>query len=109
MLSLLLLYWIGKYFYKLAEEYDKSKWGYAILGIVVFYSGAIIIGGIIMFIVEMLSSGFIDRFSDNVLGLIMMPFGALSCYLLYKYFEKTWEKNDPRKNSIIDQIGKIEE
>ena len=34
MLGLVLLYWIGKYFYKLAEEYDKSKWGFAILGLV---------------------------------------------------------------------------
>ena len=44
MLGLLLLYWIGKYFYKLAEAYDKSKWGFTILGIVVYYAGIVVLG-----------------------------------------------------------------
>ena len=39
-------------------------------------------------------------------GFLMLPFGLLSCYLLYKYLEKTWTKNDPRNNNNIDEIGK---
>ena len=109
MLGLLLLYWIGKYFYKLAEEYDKSKWGFAILGIVAYYAGSIVLGGIIMFVIDFFSEGFLESINEMMLGFMMMPFGILSCYLLYKYLEKTWEKNDPRKNSMIDQIGKIKE
>lgn len=109
MLSVILLYWIGKYFYKLAEEYDKSQWSYAILGIAVFYAGAIIVGGIIMFIIEIFSPGFVDSYSENILGLMMMPFGALSCYLFYNLLEKKWKKNDPRLNNNIDDIGKIEQ
>ncbi|TDN87659.1 hypothetical protein DET49_111107 [Salegentibacter sp. 24] len=38
MLGLLLLYWIGKYHYRLAGEYDKSQWGFTILGIVAYYA-----------------------------------------------------------------------
>lgn len=108
MLGIILLYWIGKYFYKLAEEYDKSKWGYAILGIVVYYAGTLIFGMIIMAVGEVFSLGFVDTFNETLLGIIMLPFGVLSCYLLYKYLEKTWKKNNPKKDDLIDQIGKVE-
>ncbi|PQJ77716.1 hypothetical protein [Polaribacter porphyrae] len=109
MLGLILLYWIGKYFYKLAEEYNKSRWGYAILGIVVYYIGLLVLGGIVVGIVEIIFEGFIDSVNDVLLSFIALPFGILSCYLLYKYLEKTWKNNDPRKNNMIDEIRKIEE
>ncbi len=40
----LLIYFIGKYFYKLSEEYNQNKWLYAILGIVVYYAAGICLG-----------------------------------------------------------------
>lgn len=109
MLGLVLLYWIGKYFYKLAEEFEKSKWAYVILGIVVYYTGIILFGIIFMIIGEIISPGYVDTFNETLLGFMALPFGILSCYLLYKYLEKTWKKNDPRKNSMIDQIGRVED
>lgn len=109
MLGLILLYWIGKYFYKLAEEYDKHKWGYAILGIVFYYGGTFFFGMILVFIIEIFSPGFIDTVNDNVLGIMALPFGILSCYLAYKYFEKTWEKNHHDPTKFLDEIGKSEE
>lgn len=105
MLGLVLLYWIGKYFYKLAEEYTKNKWGFAILGIGVYYLGTFIFGIIFMIIGEVITPGYIDTFNETLLSFIALPFGILSCYLLYKYLQKTWKKNDPRKNNLIDQIG----
>ena len=107
MLGLALLYWIGKYFYKLSDEYDKSKWGFTILGIVIYYSGSILFGIILVVIAEVFSPGYTDTFNETLLGLIAIPFGLLSSYLLYKYLEKTWKKNDPRKNNMINQIGEI--
>ena len=44
MLGFILLYWIGKYFYKLAEKYQKSEWGYALLGIGSYYGGILLAG-----------------------------------------------------------------
>lgn len=103
MLGLLLIYWIGKYFYNLAEEYEKSQWGYAILGVVVYYGGTFFFGFVVGMIVEMVSPGFIEGFNETMLGILMIPFGILSAYLLYKYFEKTWEKNKPENE--LDEIG----
>lgn len=108
MLGLILLYWIGKYFYKLAEEYNKSKWGFTILGIVVYYAGILLFSIITGIIAEIFSPGFIDTFNETLFGFLMLPFGLLSCYLLYKYLEKTWKKNDPIKNNSIEEIGKLE-
>lgn len=103
MLGLILIYWIGKYFYKLAEEYDKNKWAFAILGIVVYY-GSIILFGITTGIVsEIVSPGSIETMNETLLSILMLPLGLLSCYLLYKYLEKTWKKNRPINE--IDEIG----
>lgn len=106
MLGLVLLYWIGKYFYKLAEEYDKSQWGFAILGIVVYYFGTFVLGFVFGLIVELISPGFFDTMNDMAINLLALPFGLLSCYLLYNYLEKTWEKNKPNPNKLIEEIGK---
>ena len=80
--------------------------GFAILGIVVYYSGIILFSFIIGIIAEIISTGFLDTFDDSIFGLLMLPFGILSCYLLYKYLEKTWKKNKPDLNKLIDEIGK---
>lgn len=109
MLGLILLYWIGKKFYKLAAVYEKSQWGYTILGIVSYYGGTIVFGLIFGIIAEIVSPGYIDTVNDTMLGLAGLPFGVLSCYLLYNYLKKTWKKNDPRLNNNIDDIGKIEQ
>ncbi|WP_026775120.1 hypothetical protein [Polaribacter sp. Hel_I_88] len=107
MLGLILLYWIGKYFYKLAEEYDKSKWVFAILGIVVYYVGSLLFGVIILFLIDAFSNEYSDdSISDFLLGVIAMPFGLLTCYFLYNYLKKTWQKEIPNTNKLIDEIGK---
>ncbi|GAB4162622.1 MAG: hypothetical protein Tsb0033_21780 [Winogradskyella sp.] len=103
MLGLILLYWIGKYFFKLAEEYNKNKWGFAILGVVTYYAGIIIFSFIFGIVIELTSPGAIDNMNETLLGLLMLPFGILSCYILYKYLQKTWKKNLPVNE--IDQIG----
>lgn len=42
MLGLSLLYFIGKYFYRLAEGFNKNKWYFAFLGNIVDYVGTFI-------------------------------------------------------------------
>ena len=59
--------------------------------------------GIIM---ELVSPGTVDTMSDTVLGVVALPFGVLSCYLLYKYLEKTWKKNHQDPRQLLDEIGK---
>lgn len=109
MLGLILIYWLGKKFYTLAEDFDKSKWGYAILGVVVYYSGIIAFAVIAAVFVEIVSSGYLDTMNERLFDLACLPFGLLSSYLLFKYLEKTWKKEDPRNNNSIDEIGRSQE
>jgi hypothetical protein len=102
MLGLVLLYWIGKYFYKLAEDYDKSKWGFAILGIVVYYAVSIVFVTIIMLIFPKFS----DSSNDLIMSLIALPFGLLACYLFYYFLEKSWKDSKILDKDEIDNIGK---
>ena len=109
MLGLILIYWIGKYFYNLADDYNKSKWGFTILGVVSYYGGLLFFGFAIGIIAEIFSPGFFDGFNETLYGLICLPLGVLTCYLLYQYLEKTWKKEEPMNNNSIDEIGKSQE
>ncbi|GGG07674.1 hypothetical protein GCM10011344_05310 [Dokdonia pacifica] len=93
MLGILLLYWIGKYFYKLAEEHNKSKWGFAILGIITYYVGTFLFGIILGIVIEQFSPGFVESIDEMLLGIILLPFGILSCYIFYKLLENSWKED----------------
>ena len=107
MLGFILLYWIGKYFYKLAEKYQKSEWGYALLGIGSYYGGILLAGFFTGIFVELLYPGVIENSNETLLGILMLPFGLLSCYVVYTYLEKTWKKNKPKNE--MDAIGVSQE
>lgn len=107
MLGLLLLYFIGKKFSELATEYDKTKWHYVVLSIAIYYVGAIGIMFCISVVLILLESTILERVSDSALGIFGIPFGLISCYLLYIYLEKKWKREIPLSDdSVIDQIGK---
>jgi thiamine transporter ThiT len=92
MLGLLLIYFIGKAFYDLSAKHNKSKWGFAILGIVVYYAGTFI-GGIIMGIIDFISgTNFTTSQSNLVLNLLAIPFGLLFCWIFHKILKSIWNK-----------------
>ena len=92
MLGLLLIYWIGNYFYKLARKYKQNEWGYALTGIAVYYVGGFVFVFLIGAIAEIISPGSVDQVSDLVFSLLGVPFGLGSCYFFYVYLERKWEK-----------------
>lgn len=111
MFGIILLIIIGRRFYKLAEKYEKkNSWLYPILGIISYYFGSIVIGGIIIFsYIEFVLDEYVDNYSDRGLGLMIMPFGILFTYLLYKFFERKWKKEYIPIGNEIDDIGKSQD
>ncbi len=87
MLGLLLIYWLGKNVYTLAEEHSKNQWGYAILSIVVYYGTTFIVG--------LLAAIFFDvsDVPDLALGIIAIPFGVGGWWLFKNYLETKWKKS----------------
>ncbi|MFD2825546.1 hypothetical protein ACFSYG_03615 [Leeuwenhoekiella polynyae] len=95
MIGLILLYWIGKYYYQLAEAHGKSKWGFAMLGIVAYYVGAVVSGILLGIFIELIAPGYFDTINDFLLSLMLLPFGIACTYLLYYYFKRSWERQAP--------------
>ena len=104
MLGLLLIYFIGKYFYDLAAEFEKNKWLYAILGVVMYYVGTFI-GGLILGVLDALMELGIDWDNNLLLGLLGLPFGIAASYLFY-YLLKSWSKSVVLVKDEINEIGK---
>lgn len=98
MLGLIFIYFLGKYFYELAIQYDKNKWGFAIAGIVVYYSTLMLAAFMIGVISELIQPGLVDDSSAIFMSLLAIPFGLLSAYLFYNYLKKKWSN----EHKIVD-------
>lgn len=105
MLGLLLIYFIGKHFYKLADEFNQNKWLYAILGIVIYYAAGFIFGAAlgIMDLLFELNLDFENMFGINLLAI---PIGIAACYGFYVLLKKKWEKSIVIIKDEIQDIGK---
>ena len=94
MLGLILIYSIGRYFFRLAEKHERSKWGFAILSIVVYYGSQFLFvfaGMLIMF-----GMGMDEDFSGGTELLLTIGgigFGLLATWLFYYLLEKSWAKS----------------
>lgn len=98
-----LLYFIGKAYYSLAERHEKSKWGFAILGIASYYFGIFLFGGIVVGVFyEIIMSKSVEDVDETVLTLIAIPFGGLTCWGLYKILDRQWSK--PKVFSVPEEI-----
>lgn len=98
MLGLILLYFIGKSFYKLAEIYGKSKWTFAILGIVVYYAANFATQLFIIYVLE---------YYENPIGIALagIPIGLIAWWGLYEYLKKEWAKTGKKKSHDILDDG----
>jgi hypothetical protein len=93
MIALLCIYFVGKAFYDLAIRHKKSKWGFAILGVVSFYAGLFIGGVLIVVAYTLISPGAIDDVNDKVLDAMGVPVGILACWGFYKWLESRWNRS----------------
>ena len=103
MVGLVLIYFTGKAFANLAEEYNKNKWLYGFLGVVSYYGGLLFVGFTLGIFIEL---GYLDvlrDLNDTLLGVICIPFGVLICWGFYKYLKNKWLITDGnnRSNSVL--------
>lgn len=92
MLGLLLIYFIGKYYYDLAINHGKNKWAFALLGVATYYVGTFVGGLVIGIGIELWGETSVDDMSSLVLGLIALPFGLAACTGLYYILKMSWKE-----------------
>lgn len=101
MLGFLLIYFIWKYYSELAFEHNKSKWGYALLGIATYYVGTFI-GGLAIGLIDLFADTDLLESNSLILGLIALPFGLLFVWGLYKLLEKKWKNQKFPEGDSLD-------
>lgn len=94
MIGLVLIYFLGKAFYELAQNNGKNKWLFAILGVVSYYIGTFI-GGIVLVLIEPWTGFDIETANNFVISLLALPFGLLTCYGFYQLLKYNWTKQPP--------------
>jgi hypothetical protein len=99
MLGIVLIIFIGNYFYKLAHEFNKNRWLFAILGIASYYAGTAIAGFTLGIITAMNGSDFVNTTPRFVLSIIFMPFGLLTCWGFYRILFNQWNKQSMINNN----------
>ncbi|MFP2994659.1 hypothetical protein ABN763_02065 [Spongiivirga sp. MCCC 1A20706] len=106
MLGLLLIYFIGKRFYTLADEFSKHKWGFAILGVVSYYVGTFVGGLLVGILGAIFMWEFVLNPANNLaLGFAVIPFGLAVCAGLYYILQHLWKKEGYKAEVEIDKIG----
>lgn len=107
MIEIAIVVLMGRYYYKLAEKFDKNKWLYTILGIVTFY-GTILLTGFVYAVYFFSQNPYASEEDLNTLMItfIGIVIGGFTSYLLYFLLERNWKKNDQREPTNIDDIGK---
>ncbi len=105
MLGLLLLFFIGKYYYELAQDYYKHRWLYGVLGIVIYYMGTFA-GGFIIGFLAVLFDWSLNWGNTTALGLLVLPFGIILAYVVYVLLKKKWKKETIKVKDEIQDIGR---
>ena len=105
MLGLLPLFIVGRYFYQLAHEHNRSTWGFAILGIVVYFASQFLLGIVLGLVLVATGSQMILEESSLMLNLVGIGMGVLAVWLFYYLLKKNWEKNPKSvtNNDLLDQ------
>lgn len=106
MLGIFLIYFIGKRFYDLADQFGQKKWLYAVLGIAVYYLGEFL-GGVTVGILSLVFGFEVDWDNKILMAAIGLPCGILLDYLFYYFLNKKW-KSERLKIETIDDIGQAE-
>ncbi|MCB0689693.1 MAG: hypothetical protein KDC53_24305 [Saprospiraceae bacterium] len=103
MLGLLLVYFIGKKFYELAIEQQKSRWGYAIAGVISYYLGTFIAGILLAIFMELVLERNIEEMDDFAISLLALPFGLAASWAFYLILQKNANTSSPLNSDVLDE------
>lgn len=101
MLGIIIIAAIGNFFYRLAREFEKNVWLFAILGIVCYYACTLLTGFVIGVVIA-LNGGEVTDSEALGYGLMAIPFGLLGCVLFYFLLKRAWSKQKAERLDTLD-------
>ena len=108
MLSILLIYFVYKYFRDLAKKYKvKQEWKYSLTGVVAYF-GFQFLFLFVWGVVEVINNpnyAQTDTSFNSGVGFLALLFGMLMLYFLHKYLEKRLQKQ--QEISPVNEIENI--
>ena len=99
-LGYIFLFYIGFYFYRLAENHNKNKWLFAVIGIVVYFVGVI---GYPLYL-RIINFEEIRGFDITSISLKSFLIGLICVFFLFQVLNFIWNM---KKNVNIKEIDKI--
>jgi len=106
--GLILIYFVGKAFYNLAEQHGKSVWGFAVLGVLSYYAG-LLLGWFGIGVAYAIMSWDIEETNDILLSFVALPVGVMSCWGFYKILQSQWSKKKKFTDSEVLDADMIDQ
>ena len=101
ILIYILLFYVGFYFYRLAENHQKNKWIYGFVGIATYFTGTIMYP---LFIRLSYSEEIYD-FDLAKITLKSCLIGFSCVFFLFNILSFVWSKKNKINDKDIDKIG----
>jgi Kef-type K+ transport system membrane component KefB len=101
-LGYIVVFYIGFYFYRLAENHNKNKWLFGFLGILFFVTS---------FVLYLLFSRFLNSKEYNIYNLASIGIeaffaGLILSITIFQIISFVWNRKKKVKSNSIDKIGK---
>lgn len=106
MLGLIFIYFVGKNFYELAHEHNRSRWGFAVLSVIIFYASQLIFGTILISAI-VLSGVELTTTMQFFMSMLGIGCGVAGIWLFYFLLKRAWAKNPKKvasKSDLLDDM-----
>lgn len=101
MLGIILIFFVARLFYSLADKYGRNKWVFAILSIVNFFGIQVVIGLLIGLFGD--TSILDDELLLTVIGLLSSIAATTILYFSLQAFWQKHPKNKVETTDLLDQ------
>lgn len=103
MLGILLIYWVGKRYYRMAGYYGKSEWGHVFMALGIYFGSQFILGivGALVF-PDFFMTLESDKSQELLINLAGIVFGLLVWHIIFGVLEKKYESELSYEEDIED-------
>jgi len=101
-LGYVFLCYVGFYFFRLAENHNKNKWVFSLVGLATFFIGYFMY--VLYFRVFILEE--FSEFSLVEIGYKAFLTGIFITFLLFRLLSFVWDRKKLQNNNEVDKIGK---